>query len=172
FTTPNAYQTQNQGGYDAFVAYIDARTGSITASTYVGNTATEGGPRLQIDRDGDIYLLGTTNGNYNISPNAYEINNGNSKLFVQKLDHDLTTAIVSSQYGFGNIFASAFVVDVCKNVYICGMNNSGFPNAPMTQDAYSTQNSNFYFFALDGSLSQLIFGSYFGTTDDHTHTGI
>lgn len=159
------------GGSDGFVTKINSGTGAIMTSTYVGTTGNQAITHLQIDRSGDIYVLGRTSVDYPATPGAYTMT-GNNKIFIQKMSGDLGQILASNQVASNtSLFASAFVVDICKNVYVCVMGgNHG--DLPMTQDAYQTSPGNFWFGAFDGSLSTLIFGSKFGTTSDHPHNGI
>lgn len=160
-----------QGGSDGFVSKINAGTGAIMISTFVGSTGNQAITHLQIDRSGDIYVLGKTSDDYPTTPGVYTLT-GNNKLFIQKMNGDLTQILASNQIASStSMFPSAFVVDICKNVYVCAMGGD-HRDLPFTPDAYQTTAGNFWFGAFDGSLTSLIFGSKFGTTSDHPHNGI
>jgi len=94
-------------------------------------------------------------------------------LFVSKLSPDLDNLLLSSVIkATGNIFPSAFVVDLCGNAYVATLDAGA--NMPLTNDAFGTVTDDFWMGALDRSFTELIFGSYFGDPgiEDHNHTGV
>lgn len=54
-TTNNAYQTQNGGGYDAFLSEFNSN-GSLIYSTYLGGNNTDSGNSVAIDNAGNVYI--------------------------------------------------------------------------------------------------------------------
>lgn len=182
-TTAGVLHTAAIGGLDGFVSIINPTTGGMVASTYLGTTSTDQAVNLQISPSNDIYILGRTLGNYPITTGVYSVPDGD--LFVDRLSSDLTTSLLStrlgtSQSGTTRIFPTAFLLDQCQNVYIAGLGSSSSGNStilpsgmPLSLDAIQTTPNNFYFGVLKPYFSGLLFGSYYGSTnDDHTHTGV
>ncbi len=168
------------GSIDGFVTMVNVTTGAMMRSTYLGTNNTDQAVNLQVDCADNIYVLGRTQGNYPVSPGVYSM--ANSDLFIDKLSPDLGTSLLSTRVGYaqgGNpqFFPTAFVLDICGNVYVAGLTSSGgsvVPGMPLTPDAFSTIPDNFYFLALESGFTSLLFATYFGLQnwDDHTHVGI
>lgn len=179
-TTSGVLHSTAPGGLDGFVTMINTTSGALMRSTYLGTTATDQAVNLQVDCADNIYVLGRTQGNYPISAGVYSM--ANSDLFIDKLSPDLGSSLLSTRVGYaqgGNpqFFPTAFVLDICGNVYVAGLTSSGgsvVPGMPLTPDAFSTIPDNFYFLALESGFSNLLFATYFGLQnwDDHTHVGI
>ncbi|WP_118972837.1 DUF7948 domain-containing protein [Taibaiella koreensis] len=161
------------GGQDGFVSLVDAYTGNIERSTYLGTPATDHAVAVQVDADDNVYVLGRTLGAYPISPGVWESAN-NGDIFIDKLNPTLSTSLLSTRVGnaqgFGQFFPSAFLVDICRNVYVAGYYaNAGMP---LSTDAYQTAPAPFWFGVLQPDFAGLLFGSYFGVGNDHAHCGV
>lgn|GEM_PF-321497 len=160
------------GTFDGFVSIIKPQTGGILHSTYLGTTNTDQAVNLQIDENDNIYVLGRTLGNYPISPNTFNVANGD--LFIDKITPDLSTSILSTRVGAAqtsaHFFPAAFLLDVCGNTYVTGLvATAGMPLSP---DAIQTSTQPFWFGVFTADFADLFYGSYFGTGADHTHTGV
>ena len=180
-TTAGALHSAAPGGtLDGFVTMVSKSTGAIMRSTYLGTNNTDQAVNLQVDCADNVYVLGRTQGNYPISAGVYSM--ANSDLFIDKLAPDLGTSLLSTRVGYAQgsnpqFFPTAFVLDICGNVYVAGLTSTGgsvVPGMPLTPDAFSTIPDNFYFLALESGFSNLLFATYFGLQnwDDHTHVGI
>src|SRR5690606_23586347 len=102
-------------------------------------------------RAGDVYVMGTTEGDWPIQQPAGTATfyNDNSKQFITKLRPDLSALIYSTTFGKNASVPSlspvAFLVDRCQNVYVSGWGgelnsgsqfaNSNTRNLPVTPDA-------------------------------------
>ena len=165
-----------QGPSDGFVSKISADGSNLMASTFLqdSNFSFDLAYLVEIDYDGDVYVVGNTEGNYPITSGAY--NAGNSPQFIHKMSPDLTNTIFSSTLGNGNnedyIVPTAFVIDVCGRIYYAGWTgslsflstgNSVF-NLPITVDAFqsTTDGQDFYLAAYEDEMTGLHYGSYFG----------
>ncbi len=164
-------QPAAQGGWDGFVAIVNPVSGALLRSTYLGTTGNDQAVGLQADDDGNIYVLGRTLGNYPVSPGVYAQPNGD--VFIDKLAPDLNASLQSTRVGnpqsSRRYSPTAFLLDVCGNVYVTGLD--AVAGLPVTSDAFETTTRNFWFCVLRPGFSGLLFASYFGTTDDHTHVG-
>jgi len=83
--TGNAYQATNHGGYDAFVAEINAVGFPLVYSTYLGGSGDAMGQGIALDSFGNAYLAGSTYSTDFPTANPAQANNhGASDAFVAK----------------------------------------------------------------------------------------
>ncbi|MBO9730550.1 MAG: PKD domain-containing protein [Chitinophaga sp.] len=183
------YPKYRGGVCDGFIAHITNDGKSITESTFLGsdNPAADQVYGIQLDKNGFVYVTGTTEGNWpiKISPGYY---NDNSFQFICKLQPDLSDFIYSTTFGRGknmintpNISPTAFLVDRCENVYVSGWGgginidlrypNSGTGGLRTTPDALqrTTDGKDFYFFVLKRDGTQQLYGSFFGGNGLYEH---
>jgi gliding motility-associated-like protein len=165
------------GTSDGFVASLDLNSLAINKATYLGTSNQDHAQRLGFDRAGNIVVLGrSVGGLYPVTPGVESVANGN--IFLHKINADLSTTINSTILGGGgtlhnNIIPSAMIVDICDNVLVAIIgDNAQQINMPLSADAYETDARNFWFGAITSDFSEIYFGSYFGTTNDHYHPGI
>lgn len=177
--TPGAYGSAYAGGTtDGFVTRIKNDGTTILSSTFVGTSLYDQSFLIQLDNSYNVYIVGQSKGVMPVSAGVYS--NPNSKQFIWKMDPDLTTTLVTTIFGNGNgqvnIAPSAFLVDICGNIYVCGWGGNiltGFPTngMPVTPGAYqtSTDGFNFYLLVLTANASSLLYGTYFGGPSSREH---
>ncbi len=108
--------------------------------------------------------------------------NPQSSQFVLKLDPTLTTALNSTVFGNGNsdinISPSAFLVDICGNMYISGWGANilqgvplgGMPVTPVTAFQATAPNGfDFYLLVIERDFAGLLYGSYIGGSAAQEH---
>jgi gliding motility-associated-like protein len=176
------YPTYKGGIADGYVAKIKADGSTLLNSTYMGTTDYDQSFFVEIDKDGLIYLYGQTKGTtvFPIISATYSVANSGS--FIVRLDSNLTSFSFSTLFGSGtgkvDISPSAFLVDVCGNIYISGWGGniiSGPPTSgmPVTPDAYIASyptppptypgtGYNFYIACFQRNMQSLLYGSYYG----------
>lgn len=174
-TTSGAYKQINSGGDDGFLARIDVLTGNLSEATYIGTSGDDDVERIALDPEGNIYVAGRSlTGNYPVSSGAWSSPNGS--VYIQKVDSALSTAIKSTTVGVNDqtyIVVSAFMVDECGNMVIGIIKGNGAQTGlDLTSDAFQTTASPFYLAIISRNFTELLFGSYFGTTSDHYHPGV
>ncbi len=188
--TPGVINPGFIAGVDGFVCRYSANGNSILAATYLGTLNYDQAYFVQIDSDGDVYVLGQTTGTYPISPGVY--NNNNSGQFLHKMNNTFTTTLWSTRIGrnTGNVdfSPSAFLVNNCKQIYIAGWGGtlaglapyqalgSSTVGLPITSDAIqsSTDGNDFYLMILAPDAQSLLFGTYFGApspSNEHVDGG-
>ena len=183
--TTGAYRTTRPGNVDGFVARISANGASLLRATYVGTAAYDQAYFLQLGSDGGVYLLGQTLGTFPVTPGLYSTPNGTQ--FIQKLDANLGQSLFSTAFGSSDpsnlgrvsLDPTAFLVDRCDRVYVCGwggqVNGPAFPylqgngsttGLPTTPDAAqrATDGSDFYLAQFSAGLTGLAYGTYYGNT--------
>ncbi|PSL50187.1 gliding motility-associated-like protein [Chitinophaga niastensis] len=184
------YPNYRGGVCDGFIAHIANDGSAILQATYLGSddAAADQVYGIQLDKNGYVYVMGTTEGTWPIkllSANSY---NNNSLQFITKLQPDLSSLVYSTTFGKSRNLAGtpaispvAFLVDRCENVYVSGWGggintalhypNSGTTGMPITPDALqrTTDGMDFYFFVLKRDGISQLYGSYFGGSGLYEH---
>ena len=199
--TAGALITTAQGDVDGFVARIAANGSSIERATYLGTSSYDQAYFLQLGADGGVYLLGQTLGTWPVTAGVYS--NAGSRQFIQKLSADLDQRLLSTVFGSGratiDISPTAFLVDQCDRVYVCGWGGSinrpgafgpaylttpnGYthgmavtPNAVRGVPDTPNAGSDYYLAQFTPGLTGLLYGTYYGnansgSTGDHVDGG-
>ena len=135
-TTPNAYQSKNNGGKDLFVAKYSAE-GELIYATYIGGSKTEMQKDIKVDSQGNVYLTGFGNSpDLPVTDNAFQKElPGAQAAFLVVLNPEGTDLVYSSYLG-GDVVdrAWALAIDDNGSAYIQGITNS--LNFPVTPDAF------------------------------------
>lgn len=182
------HATYRGGECDGFISKLDANNGNILASSFIGTNSYDQVYFVDLDRDGNVYLVGQTLGTYPIVNAVFS--NANGKQFIHKLDNNLSTTIYSTAFGIGSntidISPTALLVDNCERVYVSGwggttnlnrnsQSSTNINGLPLTPDAFQSNTSgggDFYFFVLDKNATGQLYGSYFGgTAAEHVDGG-
>lgn len=173
--TPGSFHTSLQGGVDGFISLFSFNGNNVLASTYIGTPSYDQCYFVEIDNLNRINVFGQTEGAYPISAGVY--NNPGSGQFIHCLNSNLTSSFFSTVLGSGDglpdISPSAFLVDVCGNIYLSGWggvlyneNNlfSSTNGLPVTANAFlsTTDGSDFYFMVLDKDAVTLQYATFFG----------
>jgi gliding motility-associated-like protein len=181
FPTRNGvYNSYRGGACDGFITELSPDGRNIIASTFMGsdNGKADQVYGIQLDRNSNVYVMGTTEGNWPIkqpagTPTFY---NDNSRQFITKLRPNLSDIIYSTTFGKAgptpSISPVAFLVDRCENVYVSGwggqlnrgFNASNTRGLPITPDARQsrTDGDDFYFFVMKRDALGILYGTYFG----------
>lgn len=178
-TSPNGYQPVKDVYVDGYVGHISADGSQLLNCTYNGTLGYDQNYFVQLDTEGNVYIVGQSVGDYPISPNVYS--NPNSKQFIQKFNPTLTTSIWSTQVGSGsgtiNFSPSAFLVSNCGQIYLSGWGGTlssptgSTNNLPTSPDAFqtTTDGNDFYLMVLAPDAESLIYGTFLGGPDSPEH---
>ena len=142
-TTSGAYDTNQNGGYDAFVTKLNSQRSALGYSTFLGGSSHDTGSAIDVNSQGIAYVAGfagssdfpTTNGAYDGS------HNGTLDGFVTKLN------AMGSALGYSTFIGSNghdYINDIAEEVdlvYSRGPINSS--NFPTTSGAYDTSHNGF-----------------------------
>ena len=181
--TTNAYQNSYLDSIrsDAFVTHISYDGSTIINSTYFGSEYYDQSYFVELNSDEEIYIFGQTkalgtslvqNSNYFTSEASQFI-----AVLSNNLNQLLRSTVVGTGKGTPDISPTAFLVDVCNNIYISGW-GSGTGNGPLstlnmpiTTNAFqnTTDGNDFYIMILDDGLDNLIYGTYFGGSQSAEH---
>ncbi len=172
-----------QGGVtDGFVTELSNNGSSIIKTTYQGTPGNDLVYGLKFDNFGYPYIMGTTTGNWTVTPNVNFKNvygSNNAKQFISKLQPDLSAYVYSTVFGTNsavpNLSPIAFLVDRCQNVYVSGWGGginasrqyptagtSGLPEVNPLPGLQPADGKDFYFFVLEKNANSQLFGSHFG----------
>lgn len=163
--TVGTYQTTFQGGtYDGFLLELDANGTTLAASTLFGTNGLDEAYFLDIDYDDDVYIYGEARGGAPVTAGVYSV--PNSAMFVAQFNPALTTLDMCTVIGDGTLTStiapSAFMVDICKNIYLSGF--GAFNGWPVTANAIYPNSSigSCYLATLSPGATSLLFGSFYG----------
>lgn len=174
FTTAGSWQPNYNGGKtDGFIFKIDPSGTTVTNATYVGTNNYDQVFFVEIDRNNNIFVVGQSEGGNFPVLNASYVNFGSSQ-FIAKFDPDLTSPLQSTVFGNGsstiNISPSAFLVDICGNIYVSGwganiLQSTPLSGMPITANAFQSSPPNgfdFYLIVIEKSMNSLLYGTYIG----------
>jgi len=188
--TAGAYHPTRAGDVDGFVARITASGQALTRTSYLGSSAYDQAYFLQLGSDGGVYVLGQTAGTYPTTSGIYATVGG--RQFIHKLSPDLSTTQLATVFGSGrttiDIDPTAFLVDRCDRVYVCGWGgstNQSWPylslngtttGLPVTPGAVktATDGNDFYLAQFAAGLTSLEYATFYGQTGgtgDHVDGG-
>jgi len=177
-------QSTNAGNADGFIMRANTISGNIVAGSFLGTSSYDQAYFVQVDNNGDVIVLGQSQGNYPIQSNAgsplYSVPGG--MLFFHKLNPNLNQSIWSTTFGApGNpsfIVPSAFLVDYCGFISFsvwAGEVNSPLSSTtiglPVTPDAFqaTSTGSDFYLGVLTEDAASLHYATFFGGAQDNEH---
>ncbi|PWH86454.1 DUF7948 domain-containing protein [Brumimicrobium oceani] len=180
--TAGVYQSAYAGGEaDGFIGKLAPNGYTLTHSTYIGTANYDQTFFVEIDRLDNVFVLGQSNGGAFPVTNAV-YSNPNSSQFIAKLDPNLTILEGSTVFGSGStsydISPSAFLVDICGNMYVSGWGGSVFPatpaisNMPITANAFQSSppsGFDFYLIVIERDFNSLLYGSYLGSPSSKEH---
>ncbi len=178
--TTNGLNPTYQGGKaDGFITKINALGNTILNASYIGKTNYDQSFFVEIDRNNNIFLLGQSLGGVFPVFNA-TYSNPNSSQFIIKLNNALTTNLASTVIGNGstgiNISPSAFLVDICGNIYVSGwganiLQSVPLGGMPITSNAFqsTTTGFDFYLMVLERDFLGLLYATYIGGPVAHEH---
>lgn len=167
------------GKADGFVGKLTPNGQTLLQSTYIGANLYDQAFFVEINRNDEIFVLGQSVGGTFpvINSQSYP----NSSQFIAKLNPTLTTILNSTVFGNGspniNISPSAFLVDICGNMYVSGwganiLQATPLSGMPVSSDAFQSSSGdgfNFYLFVYKRDFSGLLYGSYLGGNQAQEH---
>jgi len=142
----------------SFKLYIDP----VVNSTYLGGTNSDKGNSVAIDKNGDIYVAGSTNSDdFPSTLNAYsKVRTGNSDIFVSKFDGKLKTLIASTFIGGDSSdLPNDIAIDKTGNIVVVGATSS--LNFPSLNNFYNG-NTDGFITVLSNDLSKILYSTFLG----------
>jgi hypothetical protein len=179
FPTMNPLQPAFSGFIDAFVTKLNPAGSALIYSTYLGGSSLDRGQGLAIDRQGNVYLTGSTLSRDFPTMNPLQPALSKSQdAFVTKLN-STGSALVYSTYlgGSDGEIGSDIAVDRSGNVYLVGGTFSiDFPTADPLQpglgDSGPIRSGDAFVTKLDASGTAFIYSTYFGGNGSDIGNGL
>ena len=137
-TTPGAYDTSYNGGWDAFVTKLAPSGGALDYSTYLGGSDLDRAWAVAVDSAGSAYVTGETpSTDFPTTPGAWDRTYGGfTDAFVTKLAPSGATLDYSTYLGGGNYDSARGIALSNGMAYLTGGAQCGFPT---TWGAFDTQ---------------------------------
>jgi gliding motility-associated-like protein len=185
--TANAYQPNNSGDVDGFIAKFNRNSSSLLAATYWGTNLYDQIYSLDIDPNNQVVVVGHSEGNMPILGNVYQ--NSGSHQFISCFSNDLKTLNWSTVFGSGrpsiDVTINAFMVDDCGRIYVSswggstsGINTSNTTGMAISANAFqsTTDGSDFYLMCLEKNATGFLYGTFIGganpnASGDHVDGG-
>jgi hypothetical protein len=117
----------------------------LSYSTYLGGSGFDGANGIEVDAEGNAYVVGTTGGGFPITPGAVSTNrSGDLNVFVTKLNSNGSSLLYSTYFDGGRRSAGPFpvpinsgldiAIDSAGNAYVTGETNT--TDFPTTQGSF------------------------------------
>jgi len=173
--TPGAYQPNHapqsdwpNGWRDGYISIMNLSLSSLNASTYLGGSAEDWLLSADYDSDGNIFVSGYTySGDFPTTIGSYDQTiNGDSDIFVSKLNQTLTSLLASTFLGGNGEEVAYLDLDDRGKVILGGSTSSS--NFPLTPDAYINTRSgpnDAILARMSLDLSVLLFSTLWGGND-------
>lgn len=164
--TAGAFQTNFNGGNDAFVTKLNATGTALVYSTFLGGSGNENGNSIAVNAAGNAYVTGVTDSsNFPVTPGAFQsLKAAGQDAFVTALSVT-GNALAYSTYlgGDGSDFGNDIALDASGNASVVGLTvSTNFPTtADAIQSAYGGNNDAFVT-RVNATGTALVFSSYFG----------
>ena len=181
FPVVSPLQAKNSGASDVFVIRLSGSGKGILYSTYLGGSSFDEGKSIKVDREGNIYVAGTTTSvnfpaKYLLPSNGQRSENN---AFVTKINPDGSQVVYSVLLGeVATVRGLALAAD--RSVYVVGATTSEqYPTLNAVQAQRSAQdnpcsssNSDLFVSKLNPSGSAFTYSTYLGGSGDEDAGGI
>ncbi len=118
----NGWQASLEGGVDGYVLKLSANGQQALAGTYLGSSQFDQSYFVEIGADEGVFVTGQSEGAMPVKNANYQ--DPNSGQFISKFSSDLEELQLSTTFGSSDgtpdIAPSAFLVDICGNIYVSG----------------------------------------------------
>ena len=148
----------------------------LIASTFLGTAGHEKGYALQLDSQGNVFVVGYTESlDFPVSNGAVdETHNGDKDIFVAKFNNDLSSLLAATYIGGGAVDGGySLFIDSDDQIYITG--NTASANFPTTSEAYDQSHNgawDVFVCKLNNDLNMLISSTYVGGSEADAPLGI
>ena len=176
-TTPGAYDRSHHGKFDVFLSKLDNNLTTLLASTFLGGSGDDViDDTMAIDHSGDVFIAGWTESpDFPTTTGVYDTShNGNTDIFLSRLDGNLSTLKASTFIGGTNDDGPyAVVLDQSGNIFVTGDTES--LDYPTTTEAYDTSYNgakDLFLSKFNNTLTNLLASTFIGGTGDDATFGM
>jgi hypothetical protein len=169
----------NGGGYDAFVAKVNAEGTALVYCGYIGGSGDDQGSGIAVDSAGNAYVTGWTHSDqasFPVTVGPDLTHNGSWDVFVAKVNPAGTTLVYAGYIGgSGGEYGSGIAVDSAGNAYVTGFTTSTEASFPVTVGPDLTYNGGVYdaFVAkVNAAGTALVYAGYIGGGEYDAGAGI
>ncbi|HEY8404706.1 MAG TPA: T9SS type A sorting domain-containing protein, partial [Flavobacteriales bacterium] len=162
FTTTDATQPNNAGGFDAFMLVMSI-DGQVEYCTLMGTSEADQAWRINGDSQGNIYIMGQSSSPTGMSTSGslQEENAGGSDLFIAQFDSNYQLNWSTYFGGSGFETGMDMMVDSNDRLWVSGTSTSN--NLPISNNAlYSTPHILASFVLHMNTQGELLWSSYVG----------
>jgi hypothetical protein len=156
-TTPGAFDTVLDGGYDAFVTKLDATGSLLVFSTFVGGSEGDSFSGIALDASGSVWLSGSTSSaDFPATPDALDpsFNGSVTDAIVANLDAAGESLLFATFLGGTSNEGSSDIALGTGTIYVTGQTMS--PDFPTTAGAFDrVWNGDPMIFWADGYVAKL-----------------
>jgi hypothetical protein len=174
-TTPGAFDTTANGGFDVFVTKLNSTGSALIFSTYLGGSGFDSGGGLAIDSAGNIYVSGGAGSvDFPTTPGAFDTLPDGSDAFITKLNPSGSALIYSTVLGgAASDGANAVAVDASGNAWVTGVTGSAdFPVIVGAFDSSFNGTSDVFISELSADGSTLLYSTYLGGSNTDVGTDL
>jgi uncharacterized protein (TIGR03437 family) len=173
--TVSPLQPHSGGGWDSFVAKLNASGSALVYSTYLGGNGDDRASGIAVDSSGNAYVTGYTEStNFPTASPLQATYGGGHDVFVAKLN-PAGSALVYSTYlgGYSTDWGYGIAVDSSGNAYVTGYTEStNFPTASPLQASHGGGGPDAFVAKLNAAGSALVYSTYLGGSGDDRGVGI
>ncbi|MGH9843055.1 MAG: SBBP repeat-containing protein, partial [Blastocatellia bacterium] len=160
-----AFQPDNRGLGDAFVARINPAGSQLVYSSFLGGAGTDEAAGIAIDSTGNAYVVGNTaSGDFNTRNPLQPTNRGFQDAFVSKVDLNGTQLLYSTYLGGNrNDIGNGIAVDASGAAYVTGSTASpNFPLQNALQATYGGGDFDAFVSKINTAGAALVYSTYLG----------
>ena len=179
FPTGPGYDTDHNGGTDAFVVKLNPDGSNLVYATFLGGSGRDEGRGIAVDGSGNAYVTGytnssnfpTTSGSYDTSYNGgYEMGD----VFLVKLNvNGSTLEYATFLGGSSDDLSYSITVDASSEAYVTGYtSSSNFPTIPGSYDDTHNGDWDVFVVKLNPGGSNLVYATFLGGSDRDEGHGI
>ncbi|MEZ6134979.1 MAG: SBBP repeat-containing protein [Pirellulaceae bacterium] len=183
-TTAGAFSESSSGGWDVFVAKLDANqsgANSLLYSTYLGGNSSDYGQGIAVDSANNAYITGIVWSGSRRFPTVNAIQSdgaGNWDIFVSKLNAGGTELAYSTFLGgANNDYGQSIAVDSNGSAHISGLSQgaAGLAAFPVTNAVQSTHGGGTWdaiAAKLNPAGTEVTYATYLGGSGDDRGQGV